>query len=221
MKKIVVVIPVFNEGLRLKKVIKLIRKFQPNIPIIVVDDGSRQPLNLKIPNLIILRHHINLGKGAALKTGAEYAFLQKKFTAAIFMDADGQHNPQEINKFIAKINQGYDLVLGSRRDTLNVPLVRLLGNKFSSVYLNLMFGIYISDTLCGFRGISRRAYFKVKWQSQRYGIEPEMIARLGRHQNQLRFIEVPIDTIYIDKYKGVTIVDALQILFNSLWWKLS
>lgn len=222
MKKISIVIPAYNEGRRLHKVISAIRRINKSIPIIVVDDGSPKKINLhNSSNLTLLRHPINLGKGSALMTGAQYSFYRKKIDALIFIDADGQHDPKEIPKFISKLNQGYDLVFGSRSSIINAPLIRLLGNKFSSIYLNLMFGIYLSDTLCGYRGISSKAYKKIKWQSQRYGVEPEMIARLGIHQKSLTYCEILIDTIYIDKYKGVTILDALLILINSLWWKLS
>jgi glycosyltransferase involved in cell wall biosynthesis len=221
MTRIFIVIPAFNEGKRLDSVIKQIKNLAPNQPIVVVDDGSKvaECPELK-PGDILLRHKINLGKGAALKTGIEYAF-QHGAEAVVMMDADGQHDPKEIKEFIKKISEGYDLVFGSRKKTIDTPLIRFLGNKFASLYISLLFGIYISDILSGYRAFTKRAYQRILWTSSKYGVETEMVARLGKNRQGLTWTEIPIDTIYIDKYKGVTILDALKILSQSFWWLVS
>jgi glycosyltransferase involved in cell wall biosynthesis len=216
--KVYLIIPAYNEPGRLEKVISKAKKYIPAKNIIVVDDGSQTPV--KLPGIIVLRHMVNLGKGAALKTGADFAFA-KGTDAVIFMDADGQHDPGELPKFIKFLSQGYDLVFGSRRMPLQTPFVRLMGNKIASIYINVVFGIYVSDILSGFRAITQKAYGAVKWNSPRYGVETEMVARLGKHKHRLKYIEFPVETIYIDKYKGLTIIDGIKILINSLWWKLS
>lgn len=218
--KVFLITPSFNEGQRTIRLIKNINLSYPKLPIVVVDDGSAKSLKLP-PNLHakLLRHQVNLGKGAALKTGAEYAFTHGA-SAVIFMDSDGQHDPKDISVFIKNLNAGFDIVFGSRRPGLNTPLIRFLGNKLAAVYMNLVFGVFVSDILSGFRGLSRRGYQYLRWNSSRYGVETEMIARLGKYKQQLKFIEVPIENIYIDKYKGVTIIDAIKILISSLWWKL-
>jgi len=219
--KITIIMPAYNENHRLTDLLKKIRKMTAVMDVVVVDDGSLIPVKSKtIPKITVLRHEINLGKGAAMKTGAEFAFSHNA-EAVIFMDSDGQHDPQELVKFINKLNEGYDIVFGSRRPSLDTPLVRLVGNKFASAYMNLVFGVFIKDILSGYRGLTYRAYKQLKWESSKYGVETEMIARLGRHPHSLRYIELPIETIYIDKYKGVTVIDALKILINSIWWKLS
>jgi len=99
--------------------------------------------------------------------------------------------------------------------------VRFLGKKFSSVYINFVFHIYISDILSGYRGLSRQAYDLVKWESDRYSVETEMIARLAPSQRCFEWTEFPIDTIYIDKYKGMTPIDATRLFISSIKWKLS
>lgn len=187
--------------------------------IVIVDDGSRVPIK-KSSDYHLLRHKINLGKGSAMKTGAEYAFSQGA-SAVIFMDGDGQHDPKYLPEFISLYKQGFDCILASRRPSLNVPLVRLLGNKFASIYINLLFGVYVSDILSGYRLLNKSAYKLLTWDSQRYGVETEMIARLGKNKTKIKWIEFPIESIYIDKYKGVTIIDAVKALFDSIWWKLS
>lgn len=213
------IIPAYNEGDRLKATLKQTRRFQPDIPIIIIDDGSRQPTPTDLgKNITVLRHRLNLGKGAALKTGIQYAISQGG-THFILMDSDLQHDPKYLSEFIKNINQGFDIVFTRRDFGLQTPLVRFLGNKFSSVYIRLIFGIYINDIPCGFRAINKKAYKLLKWKSTRYGVETEMVARLAKHQDQLTYTIFPIEAIYMDKYKGFTLVEAIKILAQSIWWK--
>lgn len=218
-KNIFLVIPVYNEHKHLDNLLKKVGDFFPLNKVIVVDDGSQTPITTKYP-VNFIRHPINLGKGAALKTGIIYAFRQQA-QAIIIMDGDNQHDPKELPIFIRHLKDGKDLVFGSRQLNLDVPLIRYLGNKFASIYLNLMFGVYVSDVLSGYRGISKKAYQLVRWQSARYAVEAEMIARLGMNKKKLTFLEFPIQAIYLDKYKGLSILDAISIFISSIWWKLS
>jgi len=213
-----VVIPAFNEEERIGRVIRGVKKFTKNI--IVVDDSSTDKTGevAKKEKAVVLRHRINLGKGAAMKTGVETAFSLGA-QGVILMDADGQHDPKHIPDFLAKLDEDYDIVFGSRNLSFGVPLVRFLGNKFGSVLISLIFGIYRSDMLCGFMAFTKKTYPKIKWDSSRYGVETEIVARTGK--NKLKYTEVPIETIYKDKYKGVTILDAIGILFNIPRWLIS
>ena len=152
---IFLVIPAFNEGERLPAVLTGASRFLPKGKIIVVDDGSLQPIKTK--SALVIRHRLNLGKGAAMKTGAEYAFGEKA-DAVIFMDADGQHDPKELPNFASRLEKGFDVVFGSRQPGLSVPLTRLLGNKFASIYINLLFNIYISDILSGYPSLTKKTY---------------------------------------------------------------
>lgn len=218
--KIFLVVPSFNEGIRLRRILAKAKKYIREDRIVAVDDGSKHHENL--PNnsqVTLIRHQINLGKGAAMNTGARYAF-SKGADAIIFMDADLQHNPQYLPKFI-KLLKTNDLVLASRRPKLGTPLIRFLGNKLASIYINLLFGVYVSDLLSGYRALNKKAYRLLKWESPRYGVETEMIARLGKNKNRLKWAEFPIESVYVNKYKGVTIIDAIKILLKPIWWKLS
>jgi glycosyltransferase involved in cell wall biosynthesis len=218
--KTFLIIPAFNEGQRLKKTINESAKFIPEKNIVVVDDGSKTKETLpKGSKATLIRHQINLGKGMAMKTGADFAF-GRGADNIIFIDADLQHNPKYLPKF-KKLLKDNDLVFASRIPSLKAPLVRLLGNKLASIYINMLFKVYISDLLSGYRALSKKAYRLLKWDSPRYGVETEMVARLGKNKNKLKWAEFPIETIYVNKYKGVTIIDAINIFVNSLWWKLS
>lgn len=212
-----VVIPAYNEAPRIRDVILKVKKYTQKI--IVVDDGSTDQTTevAKKSGALVLRHKLNLGKGAAMKTGAEAAF-DLGVEAVIFLDADGQHDPRHIPAFAKRLEQ-FDIVFGSRNLSYGVPFVRYLGNKIGSVLINQLFRIYRSDMLCGFMSLSRKSYQKIKWDSSRYGVETEIVARTGK--NKLKYTEVVIDTIYLDKYKGVTLFDAIGILFNIPRWLIT
>lgn len=217
MKSIYIVIPVFNESGRLSKLIRELRvsKYQN---IVLVDDGSDKNYKLKIINYKLLRHMVNLGKGAAMKTGAEYAFSQGA-GAVIFMDSDGQHKVSDLPKFIAKLKEGDEVVFGSRNFHMGVPMVRFLGNKVASIVVSLLFGIYVSDLLCGFRAMTRKAYQKIKWESQGYAVETEMAINVAK--KRVRYCEVPVKAVYYSSVKGVTLLDAFEILFSVIKWRLT
>lgn len=221
--KIALVLPVHNEEEMLVGVLKSLLEYK--LPIILVNDGSTDKTLLiakkesaKNSKISVISHKINLGKGAALKTGCIAAFEQN-FDAVIFMDSDGQHNPADLNKFIAKLKTGkYDVILGSRNLHHGVPLIRFLGNKVASVLISVLFGIYVSDILCGFRAITKKGFKKINFESSGYGIETEMVVKISKYN--LKSCEVPIETIYHDKHKGVTFLDAFNILFDVLRWRV-
>jgi len=218
--KIYIVVPVYNEDERVVDVIDGISKIK--FPIIIVDDGSSDNskskiLKLKSKNLTFLEHKINLGKGAALKTGCDYAFSHGA-DAVIMMDSDGQHIASDLDQFVEKLESDeYDLVLGSRNLSMGVPLDRYMGNKIASVVVAFLYGIYVSDLICGFRAITKKAYNKIRWDSQGYGVEVETVIKIKKFN--LKYCEVPVQTVYYDNFKGVSILDAFGILGNLILWK--
>lgn len=216
---IVVVIPAFNESQRITRVIQGVKKY--GFSIIVVDDGSKDQTyeTVKRLKVIALRHKVNLGKGAALKTGCEAAFLMGA-EAVIMMDSDGQHKIEDLPKFITALeSKKNDVVFGSRNFRLGIPLIRFVGNKFASFLVSVLFGIYVTDLLCGYRAFTKKAFEDLKWQSSGYGIETEMVVKAGIYK--LKHCEVPVETIYYDKFKGVTILDALGILLDVMRWRIT
>lgn len=220
--KIAIVAPAYNEE-------KIIGNFIGNLKnikhsVYIVDDGSTDKTqevlrNFQFPisKFQILRHKVNLGKGAAMKTGAEAAFSDGA-SAVIFIDTDGQHDFSDLSKFIKKLNEGYDIVFGSRNMSMGVPLIRYLGNKITSLLISLLFGTYVSDILCGYRAITKEAYNKIKWESAGYAVETEMVIKSVKHK--LKHCEVPVTTLYLDVFKGVSIMDAIGIFFNILRWRV-
>ena len=217
-KKVFAVIPAHNEDKHIHSIIKETKKYVDKV--IVVDDGSKDKTEETSKNrkVSVLRHLINLGKGAALKTGCDYA-AKNKADIILVIDADAQHNPDEIPKFLEEISNNHDVVLSYRRQNRNMPFILKLGNWFINKTISFLYGIKIKDSQCGYRAFSRKAYKKLRWKASDYSMESEMIARIGKHK--LSYIEVPIETIYSDKYKGTTVLDGIKIVFDLLLWRLN
>jgi glycosyltransferase involved in cell wall biosynthesis len=215
--KISIVIPAYNEEKRVGKVLDELKKFK--IPIIVVDDGSKDKTSnvSSQRGILVLRHRINLGKGAALKTGCTYAF-SKGAEAVIMLDSDGQHPVDDLTKFVEKLEtKEYEVILGFRSSGLGVPLDRYMGNKIASLVVKFLFGIYFADLICGYRAITREGFEKLNWESSGYGVETEMAVLIAKRR--LKYCEVPVQTLYYDKFKGVTILDSFGVLFDVLKWR--
>lgn len=212
-----VIIPAHNEQKHISSVIKGVNKYSDHT--VVVDDGSTDKTRsvAEKEGVIVISHIVNLGKGAALKTGCEYA-LKKGAKTLIFIDADGQHQPQDIPRFLNALKDA-DIVFGSRSLNKRIPFVLKFGNRFINKVNKLLFGVKLSDTQSGYRAMTSEAYGKIKWKSTNYSVESEMVANTGK--KRLKYKEIPIRTIYSDRYKGTTIVDGVKIVLNMVWWKLS
>ncbi|MCP3682792.1 MAG: glycosyltransferase family 2 protein [bacterium] len=215
--RVFVVIPAYNEGDHIAKVISRTKKYAKNI--IVVDDGSTDETykEAKKTGVIVLRHLVNLGKGAALKTGCDYAYINGA-DAIISMDGDLQHNPKEIPAF-AKAIKNTDVVFGYRSYNKKMPFVLKFGNWFIEYTSKFLFGMKILDTQSGFKAFKRNVYRRIRWTARDYAVESEIIARVGRHG--FRYRQLPIETIYTDRYKGTTAVDGFKIVLRMVWWKIT
>jgi len=211
-----VIIPAYNESNKIHEVIKKVLKYVKNV--VIVDDGSKDNTykEAKKEKVYVLRHIVNMGKGVALKTGCDYV-IKKGAKILIAIDADGQHNPDEIPIFLEEIKD-CDIVFGYRRYSKRMPLILRYGNFFISKSTKLLFGVKIRDTQCGYRAFTKETYKKIRWKSSDYSVESEIIANVGK--NHLRYKEIPVQTIYSDKYKGTTIVDGVKIVFNMILWKI-
>lgn len=214
---IFVVIPAFNEEKHIVKVIKDVKKYLPNI--IVVDDGSSDntyDIAQKL-EVIAVKHLVNIGKGAALKTGCQIA-IEKGAKKIIFMDADNQHDYRDLPKFLEMLEKNPNcLIIGRRGFNIKMPLIRVLGNKLASYFMHSFYKIQISDILCGFRALTDKTYKILNWNSTRYSVETEMIVRAAR--KKIKIIEIPIKSLYLDNYKGVTLTDAILTFLNLLKWR--
>jgi len=210
-----VVIPAYNESRHIKAIVHEARKYCKNI--VVVDDGSSDATSIEASGAVVLKHLVNIGKGAALKTGCDYA-ISKGADTIVVMDADGQHNPDSIPEFLSKL-KNCDIVIGYRELNKNMPAVFRLGNALIEFMTSLLYSVRVHDTQSGFRAFTGDAYRKIRWEAQDYSVESEMIALIAKHH--LRLGQVRIDTIYNDKYKGTTVLDGIRVVINMFWWRLT
>lgn len=210
------VIAAFNEEKDIGLVLSEVKKYTPNI--VVVDDGSKDKTCqiAKENNVYVLKHIVNLGKGAALKTGCDFA-VKNKAKILILIDADGQHDPEEIPNFLKEIKEN-DIVFGYRKFSRAMPLIFKIGNTLINRMTRFLYDINLNDTQSGYRALTADAYKKIRWKSADYSVESEMIANAGK--NHLRYKQIPIETVYSDKYKGSTLFDGIKIVCNMFLWRL-
>lgn len=213
-----VVIPACNEAGHIGQVLAGLSPEVHGLPILamVVDDGSSdQTADLaRAEGARVISHAINLGKGAALKTGCD-AIIEAGCDLLVLMDADGQHRPRDLPLMVSPLVMGQaDLVLGRRRFTSKMPATMRLGNWGLSRLFTLLFGVTFNDTQCGLRAFTAEAYQKLDWIATDYAVETEMLVTAARAR--LRTVEVEIETIYHDAYKGTTVTDGMRILAKMI-----
>lgn len=217
-----IVAPVYNEEKYIKKFIEAFpEKHLPHL--ILVDDGSidktEKIIKENYPQITYLKHKTNLGKGKSLETGAMKA-IKEKADIIVVMDSDLQHKPSDISRFLRVFqkNPDIDIVFGSRVAGVSSRLIPFIGNKIISIITNLLYGYFINDTQSGFRAFRSRIFNKIRWESHGYSVEIEMIINAAKHK--LKYKEIPIDTIYLEKYKGMNVLDGISVLFKILGWKV-
>jgi len=221
--KIIVVIPVYNEGPVIRQVITSLLKIVSTI--IVVDDGSAVPVIDQLGNLPVvnIRHRVNLGQGAALQTGLTYARSLNPDIVITF-DADGQHNEEDLKSLMAPIvsNQA-DVVLGSRflpDSEKTVPFARRVTLQLARIINFLLSGVLLTDAHNGLRAMNKTALEKISLTENRMAHASEFLFEIKKHK--LRFKEVPVHIRYTDysRQKGQTGGDSIKVLFDLLLHKL-
>jgi len=152
-----IILPAKNEAESLKKLLPVLRASFPEDEIIVIDDGSTdETKGVCMQNSVkAISHKYSMGNGAAIKSGARAAGGD----VLVFMDADGQHDPADIQVLIDKIDEGYDLAVGAREINSHASLARRLGNTLYNRLASLMTGYNIEDLTSGFRA-ARASHFK-------------------------------------------------------------
>jgi len=220
--KTTVVIPAFNEGKRIGKVLKSLSKYPYSV--IVVNDGSSDntaDIVEKFGQVELITHKKNQGQGAALKSGIRSA-LKSKSDIIVTFDADGQHRPTEIKKFIKKIREGYDVVLGSRfLKQTKLPLRRKIILRGSILVERLFLGVNLTDAHNGFRAFSRKAARKIKITESGMSHASEIVYQIKKLN--LTYAEVPVKIKYsaetLDK-GGNSIKRAIEVLSKILKWRI-
>jgi len=216
-RDVCVIIPCYNEAASIARLVRAAKMYVA--AVLVVDDCSSDDTaaEAEAAGAIVLTHHRNLGKGAALKTGFKAA-AKHGYAAAVTIDGDGQHDTTEIPLFLETYQSGgCDVVLGNRmNDTRSMPLVRRVTNRFTSWAISRMVGVPIADTQCGFRLISLDFWTAVRLDSCRFDLESEILIKACRGGARIK--QVQIRTIYFgtDNSKINPVTDTMRF-FHLLW----
>ena len=193
--KVAVLIPALNAERTLPPVVKAsIEQLQP---VVVIDDGSSDRTSdvAREAGAIVLRHDVNRGKGGALKTGFAWA-LENGFDGVITLDADGQHLPREIPKFLEAATNA-DLVIGGRAHLFGGMLPRRRNaNRFSAKCIAIASGAPITDSQSGFRFYSANLLRTLVLRTNGFDLESEVIVRAGRRK--MKIVTIPIDLGFVD-----------------------
>jgi glycosyltransferase involved in cell wall biosynthesis len=201
--KIAAVIPAYNEEKHIGDVARRTR--QQLDDVLVVDDGSTDKTaeQARAAGAEVIVHPENRGKGESIKTGLRH-WLDRQFDFVIILDADGQHRPEEIDRFVAAALSADEpkLILGNRmKDVSSMPRVRQIVNRWMSKRISAVCGQEIPDTQCGFRMLHRQLIPEMLGGAPRFDYETEMLILASR--KGFRIDSVPISTVYSDEVSSI------------------
>lgn len=211
-----VVVAAYNEAPVIAGVVSGIRR--SGYPVVLVDDGSNDRTGdiALAAGAVVARHPINLGQGAALQTGIEYA-LERGADALVTFDADGQHSPSAISALLAAIQEpGIDFALGSRflRAGTRLPMSRRILLMAATWFTRATTGLAVTDTHNGLRAMTARGARSIRLRQNRMAHASEILHQIA--QSRLAYVEVPVSIEYsaYSLGKGQRVSDALSILID-------
>ncbi|HMO01972.1 MAG TPA: glycosyltransferase family 2 protein [Oligoflexia bacterium] len=220
-----IIIPAYNEALAIADVLSSFDR--SDYSVVVVDDASRDgtyEVCEKFDSLYLLRHLVNLGQGASLQTGIDFA-LSRGAKYLVTFDSDGQHTRESVDRLLAPLLAGEcDITLGSRflagGEALNIPLSRLKLLRLATFFTRLTTGLKITDTHNGLRALTDVAAQKIKITQNRMAHASQLLTQIGK--TGLRYMEVPVKIRYTDYslQKGQKMSNAISILWESLTERL-
>ena len=219
---VAVVVPCYKAEATIGELVRRVALHVPPQHVYCVDDGSDDGTTGAIlgSGAHLLKHEVNLGKGRALQT-AFAEVVRREYSGAVAMDADLQHLPEELPRFLSAA-AAFDVVIGTRDyDVHNMPFDRYLTNRVTSLVTSALAGTPVSDSQSGYRYLSRRALTEVPLAGSRYDMESEQIIRAGRLG--LRIGEVSISTVYSGAAShirpGADTVRFVRMVFRNLFWR--
>lgn len=211
MKKVLIIIPAYNEEKNIKKTINSLKEM--NLDYVVINDGSSDgTLNiLKKINANYINLPFNMGIGCAVQTGYKYAYLNN-YDIAIQYDGDGQHNSSYINDLINKLNEGHDIVIGSRyleKKGFQSSLMRRIGIRWIRLITKILIGKTTTDPTSGFRACNKKVieFFAENYPYDYPESETYIIASL------LGFDIVDVPVIMNERKEGKSSISGIKSVY--------
>jgi polyprenyl-phospho-N-acetylgalactosaminyl synthase len=213
-----VVIAAYNEGKVIRRVVAEV--VQMGWSVAVVDDGSRDDTaaEARAAGAITLRHTVNLGQGAALQTGIDYA-IRRGARSIVTFDADGQHSADDIPALVAALGDA-DVALGSRflgKQIEGASAQRKALLRVATLVSNGLSGMKLTDAHCGFRAFRASVAPRLRIQQDRMAHASELLRKI--RTSGVRVVEVPVTVRYTEHSmsKGQGGVQAVRILFDYVF----
>ena len=217
-----ILVPAYNASGSIAELLKRLRDVAPDCEILVVDDGSTDSTaeTAETAGVRVISHEANQGKGAAIKTGLQYA-SENGYDGLVTIDADLQHDPECIPEFVKLASsEDYDLLIGARQRTSRMPSHRALSNFMTSALISLLAGACMRDTQSGYRWMRTDVVRNLRTRGTRYDYESEILMKAGKFG--LRIGEIRVPTIYGDSTSFINpFRDSwrfMRILVRSFFW---
>ncbi|WP_348786833.1 glycosyltransferase family 2 protein [Leifsonia sp. NPDC080035] len=207
--------PLYNEATVVRSVMEEARTVFPKI--VCVDDGSTDDsaAEARAGGAVVVQHPINLGQGAAIRTGLDYALQDPEADFFVTFDSDGQHRVEDALTMVGMLDSApLDIVVGSRflddRTTLS-PLKKVV-LRAGVVFERMSSGVQLTDAHNGLRALNRHAAESIQIMQNRMAHASEIVAEIGR--NKLRWAEAPVHVLYTDysRSKGQSVWNSVNIL---------
>ncbi len=217
---VAVVIPALNEAAVIGDVITAVRRRVP--VVILVDDGSQDGTGrvARAAGARVVRHAVNLGQGAALRTGIAAALRLPEVQWIVTFDADGQHQPDDAAALVDRARQGdVDIVLGTRfgGQKVEAGVAKRMLLKAALIYTRAETKLHLTDTHNGLRAMNRGFAEGLQLRERGMGHATEILDHVSK--SGARWVEVPVHIRYTDysKAKGQPMINSVNILFDSLF----
>ena len=209
------VVPLYNEAAVVREVVQRTRETFPNV--VCIDDGSRDNSveEALAGGAIVVEHPINLGQGAALQTGLEFALAQPGAEYFVTFDSDGQHRVEDALAMVERLRtEPLDIVVGSRflDDRTNAGALKKLVLRTAVLFERISTGVKLTDAHNGLRALNRTAASRIRITQNRMAHASEIVAQIGTQK--LRYAEQPVQIIYSDysRAKGQSMWNSVNIL---------
>lgn len=220
MVKTIALICAYNEEKHIREIINKTSRYVDKV--LVVNDGSADNTirEIKKTKAVLIDHKINRGKGESLKTGFNY-IKRSNYNIIILLDADGQHDPREIPKLIRELNEGYDIVIGTRKKRKSkMPIIRRITNFITSLIVSLIVKQMVKDSQSGFKAMKTEVIKNLDLISKRYDLESEILVKASKKGYKIGHAQ--IKTIYGDETSTIhPIKDTfrfIRLIFRSFKW---